>query len=94
LVSWLGAAAATFAFTMMGGYEDPPLNASERVHDGAVGAEHVQPKPAIPTKLRAEGKISVTVTVPLVDAAPEPLLTVTVYVAPAWPIVNAPPCAL
>lgn len=74
-VNWPDAVGDTFTVTVIAGYEDPPLNASERVQ---VGAEHVQPEPAIPTSVRAAGRISVTVTLPLVGPASEPLLTVSV----------------
>jgi hypothetical protein len=47
-----------------------------------VEAEHVQPEPAIALRVRAAGRISVTVTIPFVGPAEGPLLTVKVYVAP------------
>ena len=39
------------------------------------------------------GNVSVTVTVPLVEAVPE-LVTVIVYCAPVWPCVKFPLCDL
>jgi hypothetical protein len=79
---------------VIAGYEDAPLNASERAQVSAVGAEHVQPEPAIETNATPAGRVSVTVTNPLVGAAPAPLLTVRVYLAPVSPGVKAPVCAL
>jgi hypothetical protein len=70
-----GAADETLAVTVIGGYEAAPISASDRVQ--AV-AEQVQPSPAIDTAVRAAGRISATVTVPLVGPAPGPVVTVRV----------------
>jgi hypothetical protein len=48
-----------------------------------------QPVPLIDATVKPVGAVSVTVTVPLVGAAPT-LLTVTVYVAPVCPCVKFP----
>lgn len=61
----------------------PPLKVSARVQVGEGATEHVQPEPPIETSETALGRFSVTVTGPLLAPALEPLLTVTVYVAPA-----------
>jgi len=54
----------------------------------------VQPVPAIETSVSPDGAVSVTVTTPLVEAAPASLLTVTKYVAPVCPCVKLPVCIL
>ena len=56
-------------------------------------AAHAHPVPAIDTKLKPDGIVSVTVTVPLVPAE-APFDTVIVYVAPACPCVKFPACVL
>jgi hypothetical protein len=64
------------------------------VHVGAAGAVQVHPVPAIETRLRPGGAVSVTVTVPLVGPAVAAFDTVTLYVAPVCPRVKFPVCVL
>jgi hypothetical protein len=54
----------------------------------------VHPVPAIDTRLKPDGMVSVTVTGPLVGPGVAPFDTVTVYVAPACPWVKFPVCVL
>jgi hypothetical protein len=51
---------------------------------------HVHPVPLIDTNVIPAGTVSVTVTVPLVEPAPAPFDTVTLYVAPFCPCVKFP----
>jgi hypothetical protein len=46
------------------------------------------------TSVSPDGTVSVTVTFEPVAPAEAPLLTVTVYVAPCWPELKFPTCAL
>jgi hypothetical protein len=59
-----------------------------------VVAEHAQPAPAIDTSVNPDGKVSVTVTVPLVDGVPVLFETVTVYAAFCCPSAKFPECDL
>src|SRR5436309_3144897 len=74
------ALAATFTVTVIGGYDAAAPSASARVH---VLLMQFQPVPAMDTRLRPSGTVSVTVTVP--DVVPVSLLTVSAYVAFACP---------
>jgi hypothetical protein len=56
-------------------------------------AAHVQPVPAIETRVKPDGTVSVTVTVPVVAAVPV-FDTVTVYVAFCCPWLKLPVCVL
>ena len=49
----------------------------------------VQPVPDIEVAVRPVGSVSVTVTVPVVEAKP-PLDTMIAYVAPVWPWLKLP----
>jgi hypothetical protein len=55
---------------------------------------HAHPVPAIDTSVRPDGRVSATVTVPLVRLATAWFNTVTVYVAPFCPCVKLPTCEL
>jgi hypothetical protein len=57
-----------------------------------VVAEHAQPDPTIDTSVNPDGKVSVTVTVPLVGPLPVLSDTVTVYAAFCCPSVKLPEC--
>ena len=59
-----------------------------------VPAAHVHPVPAIDTRLKPDGIVSVTTTRVLVGPAPAWFDTVTVYVAPVCPCVKFPACLL
>src|ERR1700674_728300 len=65
----------------MGGYEAPAANASERVQVTIcpTGAGQVHPAPAAAVGVNPAGRVSVTVTVPLVATLPE-LVAVSEYV--------------
>src|SRR5437764_1137719 len=65
---------------------------SLRVQLFAAVPGHVQPVPAMDTKVRPAGAVSVRVTVPLVGPAPLALETVTEYVAFSCPCVKLPLC--
>jgi len=52
----------------------------------------LQPVPAIEASVKPPGSVSVTVTVPLVAAAPDAFDTVTVYASPLCPCVKLPLC--
>ena len=54
----------------------------------------VHPAPDIDTRVKPDGTVSVTVTVPLVDPALAPLETVTLYVAFCCPAAKLPVCVL
>jgi hypothetical protein len=58
---------ATFTVTAMGGKLDAAANTSDRVQ---VAELHVQPCPVIVARVRPAGRLSVTVTVPIVDPPP------------------------
>ena len=78
----------TFTVTVIGGYEAPALNASERVQVlQALGQVH--PVPAMEAMVNPVGRFSVTVTTPLVGPANKGLETVTAYV-PVNPCVKVP----
>jgi len=55
---------------------------------------HVQPVPDIDASVKLPGRVSVTVTVPLVGPAAAALETTSVYAAPAWPGAKFPVCDL
>jgi hypothetical protein len=54
----------------------------------------VQPVPAIDTRVRPLGAVSVTVTVPVVGVVPGEFATARLYCAPCWPCVKLPVCVL
>src|SRR6185369_7586006 len=66
----------TFTVSVIGGNAAPPARLSDRVHVSA-GTAHVQPVPDIPVAVKSGGRVSVTVTTPLVGATPA-LTTVSV----------------
>src|SRR5579863_3147959 len=65
----------TFTVTVIAGYDAPPARGSARVQ---VVPAHVQPVPAMETRVKPAGIDSVTVTVPLVEPAAAAFDTVTV----------------
>jgi hypothetical protein len=72
------AVADTFTVTVIGGKLAPVASVSLRSQVFAPPAPgHVQPVPAMDTKVSPDGTVSVTVTVPLVAPAAAPLLTDT-----------------
>lgn len=67
----LDAPAPTLTLNTMGGYTEPGCNASDRVHTtGGLLAHNHPTLPRVSTKVKAADNTSVTVTVPLVGAAP------------------------
>src|SRR6266481_6608331 len=75
LVTLGGALGATLTVSVIGEWFAPAASVSERsqLSDASV---HVQPDPARPVGDSADGSVSVTVTLPLVDPGPA-LLTVS-----------------
>ena len=78
------AVAPTLTVTVIGGYVEPGVRASLRVHDKPP-REQVQPVPPIDTSVSPDGTVSVTIIVPFVGPPVAPLLTVSVYVAAVCP---------
>src|SRR5205085_1610366 len=75
------ALAATSTVTVIEGYAAPAASGSERLQFTVGPGAHIQPVPLALVRVMPTGKVSVTVTVPEVDAVPT-LLAVSVYVNP------------
>ena len=75
VVTCEGALPDTLTETVMPGYAEPPLRASLRVQ---LPLPHDHPEPDMLLSVNPVGRVSLTVTVPLVGPAPAPLLTVNV----------------
>ena len=69
LVTEGGACAETFTVRVMAGYEALAASASLRVQV-RVPSEQVHPVPDIPVAVRPDGRLSLTLTVPMVAAVP------------------------
>src|SRR5262249_16744022 len=87
-VKFEGASLATVTVRVIAGKFEPAANASFRVHDRDRSTQF-HPAPSSAVAVRAAGRVSVTVTVPLVESPPM-LETVSVYAAPICPCVKEP----